>query len=75
MYLSIFSPNARKYGPEKTPYSDTFHAVIVVRKYVTKPTKTVKNFRLRLLYPSFNLSKMKGLSNMNFNGIRAKAIV
>ena len=26
-YLSIFSPNAGKYGPEKTPYLNTFHAV------------------------------------------------
>ena len=26
-YLSIFSPNAGKYGPEITPYFDTFHAV------------------------------------------------
>ena len=26
-YLSVFSPNVGKYGPEKTPYSDTFHAV------------------------------------------------
>ena len=26
-YLSIFSPNAGKYRPEKTPYLDTFHAV------------------------------------------------
>ena len=25
-YLSIFSPNAGKYGPEKTPYLDTFLA-------------------------------------------------
>ena len=23
-YPSVFSPNAGKYGPEKTPYSDTF---------------------------------------------------
>ena len=23
----IFSPNAEKYGPEKTPYLDTLHAV------------------------------------------------
>ena len=30
-YLSAFSPNARKYGPEKTPYLDTFHAVISER--------------------------------------------
>ena len=26
-YLSVFSPNAGKYRPEKTPYLDTFHAV------------------------------------------------
>ena len=26
---SVFSPNARKYGPEKTPYLDTFHAVLM----------------------------------------------
>ena len=26
-YLAVFSPNVGKYGPEKTPYLDTFHAV------------------------------------------------
>ena len=26
-YLSVFNPNAGKYGPEKTPYLNTFHAV------------------------------------------------
>ena len=26
-YLPVFSPNTRKYGPEKTPYLDIFHAV------------------------------------------------
>ena len=26
-YLSVFSPNTGKYGPEITPYLDTFHAV------------------------------------------------
>ena len=26
-YLSVFSSNTGKYGPEKTPYLDTFHAV------------------------------------------------
>ena len=28
-YLSVFSVNAGKYGPEKTPYLDTFHVVLV----------------------------------------------
>ena len=27
-YFSVFGPNAGKYGPEKTPYMDAFHAVI-----------------------------------------------
>ena len=26
-YSELFSPNAEKYGPEKAPYLDTFHAV------------------------------------------------
>ena len=26
-YLSVFSPNEGQYGPEETPYLDTFHAV------------------------------------------------
>ena len=30
-YLSVFSPHTGKYGPEKTPYLDTFHVVSVYR--------------------------------------------
>ena len=26
-YFPVFSPNTGKYGPGKTPYLDTFHAV------------------------------------------------
>ena len=29
-YFSVFSPNAGKYGPEKAPYLDTFHAVLIL---------------------------------------------
>ena len=29
MYLSVFSPNVGKYGPEKTQYLDTFHTVYI----------------------------------------------
>ena len=32
-YLSVFSPNKRKYGPEKTRYFDTFHALTVLDIY------------------------------------------
>ena len=28
-YLSVFSPNVGKYGPEKTLYLDTLHAVFL----------------------------------------------
>ena len=31
-YLSVFSPNAGKYGPEKAPYLDTFHAMLFIEK-------------------------------------------
>ena len=31
-YLSVFSSNAGKYGPEKTPYLDTFYAVYTNRE-------------------------------------------
>ena len=27
LYFPVFSPNTGKYGPEKYPYLDTFHAV------------------------------------------------
>ena len=30
-YLSVFSPNAGKYGPEITPYLDTSHAGVVAK--------------------------------------------
>ena len=29
LFISIFSPNVRKYGPEKTPCLDSFHTVAV----------------------------------------------
>ena len=34
--ISVFSPNAGKYGPEKTPYFDTFHAVEILVKWSSK---------------------------------------
>ena len=34
LYFPVFSPNEGKYGPEKNPYLDTFHAVLRIRKEV-----------------------------------------
>ena len=31
-YFPVFSPNTGKYGPEITPYLDSFHAVIYCRR-------------------------------------------
>ena len=30
--ISVFNPNAGKYGPEKSPYLDSFHAMGIVEK-------------------------------------------
>ena len=56
--FSVFSPNTGKYGAEKTAYLDTFHAVIVSSKKMSKyrvfsDTNTGKygpgKFRIRTL--------------------------
>ena len=44
-YFPVFSPNTGKYGPEKTPYLDTFHAVKGLR--VTKIVKQIKSEGVR----------------------------
>ena len=40
-YFPVFSPNAGKYGPEKSPYLDTFHVVykqlVFKIKFVKQP--------------------------------------
>ena len=35
-YFPVFSPNTGKYGPEETPYLDTFYAVLVKAKIVAQ---------------------------------------
>ena len=44
-YFPVFSPNTGKYGPEITPYLDTFHAVNHMQKPFlwTKGTKRLRN--------------------------------
>ena len=37
LYFSVFSPNAGKQEPEKTPYLDTFHAVRYLHKSAYLP--------------------------------------
>ena len=40
-YFTMFGLNAGKYGPEKTPYLDTFHTVILFNN----SSKILKPFR------------------------------
>ena len=44
-YLSVFSPNTRKYRPENTPYLDTFHVVftLIMYKFFAAVTNIRKN--------------------------------
>ena len=43
-YLSVFSPNTGKYGPEKTPYFNTFtHWQISVAESLLKSVKKIFN--------------------------------
>ena len=36
-YFPVFGLNTEKYGPEKTPYFDTFHAVIFFLRNAIEP--------------------------------------
>ena len=48
-HFSVFSPNAGKYRPEKTPYLDTFHAVnlfLEVQKIAHMYHFSIKQFEL-----------------------------
>ena len=64
-YLSVFSPNAGKYGPEITPYLDTFHAVNLLYK------STLFSIGSEAPLPSFHnfqdIDESKILSNFLLN--------
>ena len=42
LYFPIFSPNTGKYGPEKTPYLNTFHTVTTIYSKVNIANKLIK---------------------------------
>ena len=47
-YFLVFSPNTGKYGPEKSPYFDTFYAVQYVgENLLTKGPNTWVAFNIR----------------------------
>ena len=66
--LSIFSSNVGKYGPEKTAYLDTFHAVNP-RNYLLKHFKSLalfKDWKVVDIKKFFNIRILKGAKFSNF---------
>ena len=51
-YLSVFSRNTEKYGPEKSPYLDTFHVVSAMRLRIVRSQKV--SFRHIVLIHSYD---------------------
>ena len=63
-YLSVLSPITRKYGPEKTPYLDTFHTVHLtpgVWFYLWKPRR---RFTLFIFNQRMNCCKPESMFQM-----------
>ena len=62
-YLSIFSPNVGKYGPEKTPYLDTFHTVIIAAPSNYLDTANSEFF---IDLPNLNQDNILGIFNNSY---------
>ena len=64
-FCSVFSPNGGKYGPEKTPYLETFHTASFYRTFEKSPISQPFNpFHVTSLFryplkPSENLRFLK----------------
>ena len=63
-YFPVFSPNAGKYGPEKTPYLDTFDVVeasiiqniIATQRRIQNPVKHLRWSFMMELFAKISLS-------------------
>ena len=53
LYLPVFSPNTGKYGPEITPYLNTFHTVFAVNKRIGSHWALWKTNKLIYDFPQF----------------------
>ena len=67
LYFPVFSPNTGKYGPEKTPYLDTFHVVSrthnslssnLFSEKLQSVLRTVSNFRC-MMFPWNKLTPLQ----------------
>ena len=64
--MSVFSPNAGKYGPEKTPYFDIFHAVSGLFRYIPGDSVVSGSF-CDLLHLNLSLFMLSLLPILNLN--------
>ena len=64
-YLSVFSPNAGKYGQEKTLYLDTFHAVSKMERLVADFLKNSEEENLIYIYIYIYIYAIKELPALN----------
>ena len=65
-YLSVFSPNAGKCGPEITRYLDTFHSVHTLYLYIIHCINNIRStillqYLVRISYSFFPSSKIKNI--------------
>ena len=67
-YLSIFSPNAGKYRPGKTPYLDNFHAVVIRMVHKTM-LATVISRRTKRFFEESLLNNWVESQSLNGNNL------
>ena len=63
---AVFNPNAGKYGPEKTPYLDTFHALDLI-KLMSKNSDDHNENYVKIKFNSVDklpLNKMREIPSM-----------
>ena len=53
-YFRVFNLNTEKYGPEITPYLDTFHEVLLLSKNYL-PISKVESFLKSNFWPKWNI--------------------
>ena len=60
VYVFVFSPDAEKYGPEKSPYLDTFRAVHVSYDIHTSTVGYAMKYKFKLIqWKKFHSVKKK----------------
>ena len=65
----LFSPNAGKYGPEKNPYLDTFHAVVTFLWYKWRHLFMEEHYEKEIFERNginFKRTKQSGYTRINY---------